>query len=165
MQSTMYTDSVAGLDEFDCKLLNLLQGHFAVCERPYLELARELSCSEGRVLERVKQLYAQGFIRRLGASIDSRRVGYVGVLAALQVDAGYLPEVGQVVNGFAEVTHNYLREHEYNMWFTVLAPGQERLEQILAVVEAVQGVRAVLVLPAKRVFKINVAFSLAKEGG
>lgn len=163
MQSTTCSDSCAALDDFDRRLLDLLQGHFAVSERPYLELAGRLNCTESRVLERVRHLYEQGFIRRLGASIDSRRLGYAGVLAALQVDDEYLPEVSRVVNGFAGVTHNYLREHKYNMWFTVLASDQAGLDRILAAVGAVRGVRDVLALPAKRVFKINVKFSLTKE--
>lgn len=152
-------------DEFDVKVLNALQYDFTVSERPYRDIAVKLNTSEEAVLERVRRLYATGVIRRLGASIDSRRVGYVSVLVALKVDKALVLPVAKVVNSFAGVTHNYLRDDEFNMWFTVIAPDQNALGHILATVTATPGVAAIMPLTAKRVFKVNVQFPLVRECG
>lgn len=148
------------LDEFDRRILHALQYDFAVTERPYREIAAKLGATEEAVLARVEQLYACGFIRRLGASINSRQVGYVSTLVALKVSTGFLPAVAKVVNGFTGVTHNYLRDGEYNMWFTAIAPNTESLEAMLKTVAALKGVAALMPLPARRVFKVSVKFPL-----
>ncbi|MGL5513214.1 MAG: AsnC family transcriptional regulator [Sporomusa sp.] len=157
----MGAEAFITLDEFDRKVLNALQYDFAVSEQPYLDIATKLNSTEDAVLSRVRGLYAKGLIRRLGASIDSRQVGYVCVLVALKVDEELLLNVAKVVNSFSGVTHNYLREGDYNMWFTAIAPDKESLDNILAIVKATPGVEAVMPLPAKRVFKVSVKFPLA----
>jgi len=158
---TKGAEAFVELDEFDRNVLHALQYDFGVSERPYLDIAAKLNSTEAAVLVRVKRLYAKGIIRRLGASINSRQLGYVAVLVALKVTDECLLEVARIVNGFPGVTHNYLREGEYNMWFTAIAPSQESLDNILATVKAAEGVKAVMPLPAKRVFKVSVKFPLA----
>lgn len=149
------------LDEFDRQVLHALQYDFAVDERPYREIAAKFQTTEEAVLARAERLYAKGLIRRLGASINSRQVGYVSTLVALKVTENSISNVAKVVNGFSGVTHNYLRDGEYNMWFTAIAPNEESLNAILHTVAASHGVAAVMSLPAKRVFKVSVKFPLA----
>jgi len=148
------------LDEFDRQVLHALQYDFAVTERPYLEIAAKFETTEEAVLARAERLYTKGLIRRLGASINSRQVGYVSTLVALKVTENSIPNVAKVVNGFTGVTHNYLRDGEYNMWFTAIAPNEESLNTILHTVAAIPGVAAVMSLPAKQVFKVSVTFPL-----
>lgn len=148
------------LDDFDRKILHILQYDFPIIPNPYGYIGALLQSTEEVILERVSRLYEQGYIRRLGVSIDSRRIGYVSTLVALKVSEGFALAVAEVINGFAGVTHNYLREGEYNMWFTAIAPDQKSLEQTLHTVRETQGVDVLLSLPAKRVFKVNVKFPL-----
>lgn len=148
------------LDDFDRKILHLLQYDFPIISNPYGYIGSLMQSTETVVLERVSWLYEQGYIRRLGVSIDSRRLGYVSTLVALKVAEDFVPAVAEVINGFSGVTHNYLREGEYNMWFTAIAPNQKSLEQILHIVREIQGVDVLLTLPAKRVFKVNVKFPM-----
>jgi DNA-binding Lrp family transcriptional regulator len=157
----MDADNLIELDEFERRILHALQYDFPVSERPYADIAASLHSTEETVLARVERLHAKGVIRRLGASINSRQVGYVSLLVALKVTDESLAEVAKVVNGFPGVTHNYLREGEFNMWFTAIAPDQESLNRILSTVKTTEGVVAVMPLSAKQVFKVSVKFSLA----
>lgn len=148
------------LDDFDRKILHILQYDFPLIPSPYSYIGSLLQSTEEVILKRVSWLYEQGYIRRLGVSIDSRRIGYVSTLVALKVAERFVPTVAEVINRFAGVTHNYLREGEYNMWFTAIAPDQKSLDQILHTVREIKGVDVLLSLPAKRVFKVNVKFPL-----
>ncbi len=156
----MGANALPELDEFDRQVLHALQYDFAVTERPYREIAAKIGTTEEAVLTRAEQLYAKGLIRRLGASMNSRQMGYVSTLVALKVTENSILPVAKVVNGFTGVTHNYLRDGEYNMWFTAIAPNEENLTAILHSVAATPGVEALLSLPAKRVFKVSVKFPL-----
>jgi DNA-binding Lrp family transcriptional regulator len=98
-----------------------------------------------------------GVIRRIGANFTSRKLGYTSTLCAAQVPPERLPHFVEVVNRYPGVTHNYLRRHHFNVWFTLIAESLERLDQILAEISEASGVE-VLSLPAQEVFKIKVDF-------
>lgn len=155
----METDG-AKLDLFDRQILHFLQYEFPVSPQPYRDLAGRLGTTEDAVLARVRELYAQGYIRKLGASINSSRIGYSSMLVALRVAPERIGAVADLVNGFTGVTHNYLREGDYNMWFTAIAPDRDCLAAILETVAAAAGVEALMPLPAKRVFKVSVKFPM-----
>lgn len=156
----MDVNSLSELDELDRRILQAIQYDFPVASRPYGEIAVRLGVSEDAVLQKVRDFQARGLIRRLGASVNSRQVGYKSTLVALKVAYGKIEEVAKLVNGFAGVTHNYLREGEYNMWFTAIAPDASSLAAILAAVEAAEGVEDLMPLPAKRMFKVSVKFPM-----
>ncbi len=151
------------LDELDKRLLNRVQTNLPVVPEPYRELARELGTTEEEVINRLRRLIETKVIRRLGAIFDSRNVGYKGTLCALKVPAERIAEVAAEVNKFAGVTHNYLRDHEYNMWFTVLAPSEEKLHEIVQEIRERTGIQEYLFLPAVKIFKIRVNFDLLEE--
>lgn len=146
------------LDAWDRALLNEIQLNFPLGARPFAELAARLGADEGRVLRSLRLLKEAGIIRRLGGIFDSRRLGYWGTLGALKVPPGRIAEVAAVVNSYEAVTHNYLREHEYNMWFTVLTETQAAGLAILEEIAARTGIPDLLNLPALRFFKIYVYF-------
>lgn len=151
---------ITPLSDLEAKVLHMLQHQFPLVECPFRHMADALAIEEEAVIECVQCLVSKGLIRRFGASVDSRRIGYVSVLAAAKVKEDCIEAVASFINAFSEVTHNYLRAGEYNVWFTVIAADQDRLQQILCQVEAVQGVEALLRLPAKKVFKVSVKFPL-----
>ncbi|OAT85521.1 AsnC family transcriptional regulator [Desulfotomaculum copahuensis] len=151
------------LDSTDKQLLNMVQAGLPLVPEPYRELADKLGISEKETLSRLKRLCDTGVIRRLGAIFDSRRVGYSGTLCALKVPVERINEVAAVVNSFPGVTHNYLREHDYNMWFTLLVPSPEKLHRTIEEIKSRTGISDLLMLPATRIFKIRVNFDLAEE--
>jgi DNA-binding Lrp family transcriptional regulator len=102
-------------------------------------------------------MMANGVIRRIGANFTSRKLGYTSTLCAAHVPPEQLDRFVEAVNHYPGVTHNYLRRHYFNVWFTLIAESLERLDQILADISAASGVE-VLSLPAQEVFKIKVDF-------
>jgi DNA-binding Lrp family transcriptional regulator len=103
-------------------------------------------------------MFNRGVIRRLGANFTSRKLGYTSTLCAARVAPEQLDRFVQVVNGYPGVTHNYLRRHRYNVWFTLIAESEARLTQILKEISQASGAQEILSLPAREVFKIKVDF-------
>ncbi|MCL6621041.1 MAG: AsnC family transcriptional regulator [Syntrophobacterales bacterium] len=145
------------LDELDRAILNEIQSHFPLLPRPYAEVAARVGSTEAEVLARVQALYDSGVIRRIGANFTSRKLGYTSTLCAAHVPPEDLERFVQVVNRYPGVTHNYLRRHHYNVWFTLIAPSASRLEEILTEISRESGVE-ILSFPAVEVFKIKVDF-------
>lgn len=145
------------LDDFDKAILNEIQSHFPIASRPYAEVGGRVGAPEAEVIRRVQAMMDRGIIRRLGANFTSRKLGYTSTLCAAQVPEERLEDFVEMVNRYPGVTHNYLRRHHFNVWFTLIAESLERLDQILAEISAASGVE-VLSLPALEVFKIKVDF-------
>ncbi|MGQ9689365.1 MAG: siroheme decarboxylase subunit alpha [Desulfobaccales bacterium] len=148
------------LDDLDRAILNEIQSHFPLVPRPYAEMGRRVGISEEEVLRRVQAMHDSGVIRRIGANFTSRKLGYTSTLCAARVPREKLPHFAAVVNRYAEVTHNYVRQHRYNVWFTLIAESPARLREILDEIRRASGVNDILSLPAKEVFKIRVDFPM-----
>ena len=146
------------LDDLDRAILNEIQSHFPIDSRPYAEVGRRVGASEAEVLARVVAMAEAGIIRRLGANFTSRKLGYTSTLCAARVKPASLDHFVAVVNRYPGVTHNYLRRHRYNVWFTLIAESEERLNRILEEISAAAEVAEILSLPAQEVFKIKVDF-------
>jgi DNA-binding Lrp family transcriptional regulator len=145
------------MDERDKELLNLIQADFPVEPHPYRVLGEKLDMTEKEVLDRIASLRNEGIIRRMGASINSRRVGYVSTLLAAEVPQDKFDAFVQTVNSCPGVTHNYERKHKYNVWFTLIAPSLEEKERTIQELSDSTSV-PILELPARRIFKIRVDF-------
>lgn len=149
------------IDQTDKEILMILQRGIPICNRPYLAMAEEIGdISEDEVIRRIGILKEENIIRRMSGFFNSRKMGYVSVLCALKVPEERLAAVTALINRFPGITHNYLRKHEYNMWFTLIASCREELEQIMDIIEASPDVEQVLRLYSKERFKINVTFDL-----
>ena len=152
--------SNAQLDEMDRIILNEIQSHFPIEARPYQALGEKLGCSEEEVLQRVQDLKDREVIRRIGANCNSRKLGYTSTLCAARVPSRLMERFVEVVNSYTGVTHNYRRDHDYNIWFTLIDPSEERIEHILHEIVELTGVEEVISLPAERLFKIQVDFEV-----
>ena len=148
------------LDDLDRAILNEIQSHFPIASRPYAEVGKRVGATEEQVLARVAAMVDGGVIRRIGANFTSRKLGYTSTLCAARVEPESLERFVAVVNRYPGVTHNYLRRHRYNVWFTLIAESEERLKQILAEISQASEVAEILSLPAQEVFKIKVDFPL-----
>jgi len=145
------------LDDLDRAILNEIQSHFPLTPRPYAEVGERVGAPESEVLRRVQAMFDAGIIRRIGANFTSRKLGYTSTLCAAPVPREKLEGFIAAVNRYPEVTHNYLRTHHFNVWFTLIAESPERLHQILAEISLATGVE-LLSLPAREIFKIKVDF-------
>ncbi len=148
-----------GLDDLDRAILNEIQSHFPIVSRPYAEVGRRLGAPEEEVIRRVQAMQEAGVIRRLGANFTSRKLGYTSTLCAARVPPEALDRFVAEVNRHPGVTHNYLRRHRFNVWFTLIAPSEDRLNEILSEITRATGIQ-ILSLPAQEVFKIKVDFPL-----
>ena len=152
------------MDNVNQKLLEIIQDNFPVSPEPYKDLAISLGLSEEEVIQRIIKLQDMGIIRRLGAIFDLRKLGYKSTLCAMRVPKNKISTVAKLINAYPGVTHNYLREHKYNMWFTLIAPSTNHIDKICSEIMVLSGIQDLLQLPAKRFFKINVKFSVKGVG-
>jgi DNA-binding Lrp family transcriptional regulator len=150
------------MQDIDKKILDVIQSDFPIEERPYAAVGEELGVSEDEVLGRVRELKKSGLIRRIGANFQSKKLGWVSTLCAAKVPGQKLDEFVETVNAYPGVTHNYLRDHEFNVWFTFIAPSMEHVENALAGITAATGIK-VLNLPASKMFKIKVDFKMNQD--
>ncbi|MBN2455673.1 MAG: hypothetical protein JXB29_03905 [Sedimentisphaerales bacterium] len=145
------------LTKFQRKLCDVLQQGLPICSRPFAELGKILESSETQVLEEVRLLRQDGFIRRIGAFVDYRQLGIYGTLVAAHIEQGSFEKVVDKVNSLAGVSHNYLRDHYYNLWFTLLAKSVEDIKSQLEEFSIQFGTNFKN-LPTEHIFKLDVRF-------
>jgi len=147
------------MDAIDKQILDVIQSGFPLTPRPYAEVGEQLGLTEAETLARVRALRQRGIIRRLGANFQSKALGWRSTLCAAKVPPERFDAFVEAVNRHTGVTHNYLREHEYNVWFTFIGPSWEQVCQTLESITKETGV-PILNLPATEMFKIRVDFKM-----
>ena len=148
------------MDDLDRSIINIIQSDFPIAPRPYAEVAKRLDLPEEDILERVHALKEEGIIRRIGASFNSRKLDFSSTLCAARVPEEKVEAFVKTVNRFPGVTHNYLRNSPYNVWFTFIAETMDEIEESLEIIRQETGVVEIRNLPALRTFKIKVDFAL-----
>ncbi|MCX5846550.1 MAG: AsnC family transcriptional regulator [Deltaproteobacteria bacterium] len=148
------------MDIIDKKILNIIQKDFPIVAEPFKVVADKVGINEDEILERIARMKQEGIIRRIGAVFDSRKMGFVSTLCAARVPEERLKAFVEVVNSYAGVTHNYRRNHEYNVWFTFIAPDEETLAKSLDEIRDKTGINDVISMSATRTFKIDASFEL-----
>ena len=147
------------LDATDRAILGMIQSAFPIESRPYAVIGKEVGISEEEALERVRSLKKRRIIRRLGANFQSARLGFRSTLCAAKVPPESMKAFVAEVNCHTGITHNYLRDHEYNIWFTCIGPSWEAVCGLLEEITAKTGI-PILNLPAERMYKIKVDFQM-----
>jgi DNA-binding Lrp family transcriptional regulator len=152
------------LDERDKRLLNLMQGSFPIARRPYQHVAEQLGCSEQEVLQRVQELIDERIIRQVTPIFDTRALGYSSMLVAAKVDPDNPWRSASIINEHPGVSHNYLRNHEFNIWFTIATEPDSPLglDGTLEVLGRLAGADSIRQLPTLKLFKIRM--DLEMEG-
>jgi DNA-binding Lrp family transcriptional regulator len=153
------------LDDTDRRLLNLMQGSFPIAPRPFQHVAALAELSAEEVMSRVQRLLDKRIIRQVTPIFDTRALGYSSMLVAAKVDPEHPHRAAQVINAHPGVSHNYLRNHEFNLWFTIATEpdSQLGLEGTLDVLAREAGAESVRQLPTLKLFKIRM--DLEMEGG
>jgi siroheme decarboxylase len=152
------------LDDVDRRMLNLMQGSFPIAPRPYAHVAELGGIAEEEAMARVRRLLEKRIIRQVTPIFDTRALGYSSMLVAAKVDPERPHRAAQVINAHPGVSHNYLRNHEFNLWFTIATEPDSRLglEGTLEVLAREAGAEAVRQLPTLKLFKIRM--DLEMEG-
>ncbi len=148
------------MDDLDRRILDALQNEFPLAERPFDVLAARLGLDPEQLWQRVERMREQGIIRRLGASLDSRKLGYCSTLAAIRVAPELVDRAAELIARYPEVTHSYQRDHPFNIWFTLIAVDDARIETILDEIRTALSLAPsdLLNLPVRRMFKLDARF-------
>jgi DNA-binding Lrp family transcriptional regulator len=151
------------LDNIDKQILNDIQWTFPLVERPFLELAKEYHISEEQVIERIRTLKEIGIIRQISAIFDTRKLGYKSALVAFAVEENKIEDVANEINKHPGVSHNYERNHEYNLWFTLAVPPYGDMKTDLEKMALLDGVTKYRVLPTLKMYKIGVKLDMVND--
>ena len=148
------------MDELDWRILQALQNDFPLSARPYEIISRKLQIPCEQLWNRVQKLMAKGVIRRIGVSLDSRKLGFCSTLAAVSIEPNLVDKAAEIIGQFPEVTHSYLRKDDFNIWFAIIAANEERLAEILKEIRTALSIDTsdILNLPVKRLFKLDARF-------
>jgi len=148
-------------DDLDRKLLTVLQREIPLESRAFLKIAEQVESSEAEVLRRVRRLKdEEKIIRQISAIFDTKNLGYKSTLVAMKFEEGELDRGAEVINQHPGVSHNYKRNCDFNLWFTIAVPPKDSLEEHIDLLHKLSGSRRTLILPTLRLFKIGVKLDL-----
>lgn len=147
------------LSALDKRILNRLQEDIPFEEKPWGSMAGELGIKEDYLLERIAFFKKNGIIRRISAVFSPRKINFVSTLVAVKTAPGNIGKAVEKINSYPEVTHNYRRDGEYNIWFTLVARDKKRLARIMRRLKKDKDIEKISEFPAVKLFKIDVKFS------
>ena len=154
------SDQVPELDDLDRELLNAVQWDFPLEPRPFAVLAERLGVAEEIVRERVQKVKDAQVLRQLSAIFDTRALGYTSALVAAKVDADRIDDAAAAISAHPGVSHNYKRNHAYNLWYTVAVPPGESLDEHVDVLHRESGAFVTRKLPTLKLYKIGVKLDM-----
>lgn len=156
------------LDGTDIAILNALQENIPMVLRPYLSIAEKVGISELEILVRLERLRDCGILRGISPVIESSTCGLAAAtLVALHVHPERIREVAHIISSYPEVSHNFQRDHHYQIWFTLAGRDREHLREIIAEIQQRTGIGSddLLDLPTVRRLKVDVRFSIPGREG
>jgi DNA-binding Lrp family transcriptional regulator len=151
------------MEKLDKEILNEIQWTFPLVPKPYAAIAEKFGLSEGDMMQRLRQLKEKGVIRQLSAIFDTRRLGYKSALVAMSIEPDKLNYVANMINKHPGVSHNYERNHEYNLWFTLAVPPGSDLKTEIDKFSKLSGIKKTRLLPTIKLFKIGVKLEMVEE--
>jgi DNA-binding Lrp family transcriptional regulator len=151
------------MDALDKEILNEIQWSFPLVAEPYKELARRFKVSDDEMKKRILQLKSAGVLRQLSAIFDTRRLGYKSSLVAMAIRPDKLDSIANLINRHPGVSHNYERNHEYNLWFTLATPPGTDLKTEVDKFAKLDGITKIRLLPTIKLFKIGVKLDMVDE--
>ena len=158
--SREYGETMSELDDLDRELLNAVQWDFPLDPRPFAALGERLGIDEPQVRGRVEKVKDAGVLRQLSAIFDTRALGYSSALVAAKVEPEHIDDAAEVVSAHPGVSHNYKRNHDYNLWYTVAVPPGESLDDHVDELHRSSGARVTRKLPTIKLYKIGVKLDM-----
>ena len=162
---TASTSTSSTMDLTDRNILNIIQTRFPLEERPYADIAAEIGLGEDEVIERIGDLKRKNVVRQVSAIFDTRRLGYKTTLVAMRFPDDELDAAAHIINEHPGVSHNYARNGNFNLWFTLAVPPYEDLAESVAEMAERTGAETYRLMPTIKFFKIGVNFDMVKEEG
>lgn len=151
------------MDNLDKEILNEIQWIFPLVTQPYVEIAKKFKISQEELMKRLAELKKIGVIRQLSAIFDTRKLGYKSALIAMSIEPEKLDHVAAQINKHPGVSHNYERNHEYNLWFTLAVPPGSDLKTEVDKFSKLSGIKKIRLLPTIKLFKIGVKLDMVEE--
>lgn len=151
------------MDEPDKELLNEIQWTFPLVSCPFDAIAKKFNTTPEDIKERLNKLKEIGVLRQLSAIFDTRRLGYTSSLVAMEIEHDKLEYVATQINRHPGVSHNYERDHQFNLWFTLAVPPGSDLESELEKFNVLEGIKKVRMLPTLQLFKIGVKLDMVDD--
>ena len=151
------------MDNLDKEILNEIQWTFPLVAQPYHDIAKKFSVTPEAIKERLIRLKKIGVLRQLSAIFDTRKLGYKSSLIAMEIEADKLDFVAQQINRHPGVSHNYERNHQFNLWFTLAVPPGSDLKTEVDKIKKLEGIKKVRLLPTIKLFKIGVKLDIVEE--
>ena len=150
------------MDKIDRAILEMLQVEFPLVKRPFKLIGERVGIAEEEAIARIKRLLESGKIRQIRPVIDSKKLGLKSTLVAMSIPQDRIGEVAGIINSYDGVSHNYVRNHHYNIWFTLAARDEKSLNEIVEEIKKRAGIEDVLNLPTKKLFKLEVKFNMTR---
>jgi DNA-binding Lrp family transcriptional regulator len=154
---------MTSMDELDKEILNEIQWTFPLVTRPFDAIAKKFNTSPEIIKTRLNALKKIGVLRQLSAIFDTRKLGYTSSLVAMEIEPDKLEYVANQINRHPGVSHNYERDHEFNLWFTLAVPPGSDLKQELDKFNVLKGIKKVRMLPTLQLFKIGVKLDMVDD--
>jgi len=148
------------VDDLDRKIVSQLQDNFPLERNPYERIADHIGISTEQLWVRIVALTESGVIRRMGFSIDSQQMDYSSTLVAIRVDASQVEKASELIAGYPQITHSYLRDDVFNIWFTVIAESRDSVLEILKDIREAMELSKddIMDLPVEKLFKLDARF-------
>ena len=154
---------MTSMDDLDKEILNEIQWSFPLVTRPFDAIAKKFDTTPEIIKDRLHSLKEIGVLRQLSAIFDTRKLGYTSSLVAMEIESDKLEDVANQINRHPGVSHNYERDHQFNLWFTLAVPPGTDLKQELEKFNVLKGIKKVRMLPTLQLFKIGVKLDLVDE--
>jgi DNA-binding Lrp family transcriptional regulator len=154
---------MSSMGELDKELLNEIQWTFPLVTRPFDTIAKKFDVTPEIVKEHLNSLKKAGVLRQLSAIFDTRKLGYTSSLVAMEIESDKLEHVASQINRHPGVSHNYERDHEFNLWFTLAVPPGSDLKSEIDKFNVLKGIKKVRMLPTLQLFKIGVKLDMVDE--
>ena len=157
------SEILTSIDDLDKELLNEIQWTFPLVTRPFDDIAKKFNVAPQLVKDRLNYLKEIGVLRQLSAIFDTRKLGYTSSLVAMEIEHDKLEAVANQINRHPGVSHNYERDHQFNLWFTLAVPPGSDLKSELDKFNVLNGIKKVRMLPTLQLFKIGVKLDMVEE--
>ena len=151
------------MDTVDKAILNEIQWTFPLIPEPFAVIAQKFGIKEEELTRRLVALKKIGIIRQLSAIFDTRKLGYKSALIAMAIEPEKLDHIANQINKHPGVSHNYERNHEYNLWFTLAVPPGNDLKSEVDKFSKLSGIKKIRLLPTIKLFKIGVKLDMVEE--